>query len=62
MIDGSTFRVPFRGWYVEGSGVNMEKQGAVPDIEVPEEPEEYARGQDSQLAAAVRALLEKLGK
>lgn len=62
LIDGSTFRVPFRGWYVEGSGVNMEKQGAVPDIDVPEPPDEHARGGDSQLAAAVRALLERLGR
>ncbi len=60
LIDGSLFRVPFRGWYVQGSGINMERQGAVPDIVVPEPPGEEGSGADSQLARAVGALMERI--
>jgi len=59
LIDGSLFRMPFRGWYVQGSDINMERQGAVPDIIVPEPPGEEGSGADSQLARAVRELIEQ---
>ncbi|MBN2287752.1 MAG: PD40 domain-containing protein [Candidatus Glassbacteria bacterium] len=57
LIDGSVFRVPFRGWYVRGTDVNMERQGCVPDITVPEPPGEEGSGADSQLERAVQELL-----
>ncbi len=60
LIDGSIFRIPFRGWYVQGSDLNMERQGAVPDIIVAEPPGEEGSGADSQLARAVRELMEQL--
>ncbi len=60
LIDGSLFRVPFRGWYVQGRDINMERQGAVPDIVVPEPPGEEGSGADSQLARAVRELMEQV--
>jgi tricorn protease len=60
LIDGSLFRMPFRGWYVQGSDINMERQGAVPDIIVPEPLGEEGSGVDSQLARAVRELMEQV--
>ena len=57
LIDGSYLRIPFRGWYVSGSGIDMEKQGAVPDIIVPEPPGEEGSGRDSQLERAVHELM-----
>jgi len=57
LIDGSYFRVPFRGWYVKGTSINMERQGCIPDITVPEPPGEEGSGRDSQLERAVRELL-----
>ncbi|MBW7995080.1 MAG: peptidase S41 [Candidatus Glassbacteria bacterium] len=60
LIDGSVFRLPFRGWYVQGSDINMERQGAVPDIIVPEPPGEEGSGADIQLERAVRELLGRI--
>ncbi|MFC1614390.1 S41 family peptidase, partial [Gemmatimonadota bacterium] len=57
LIDGSIFRVPFRGWYVKGSGLNMEREGCTPDIIVPEPPGEEGSGHDSQLERAIEELL-----
>ena len=57
LIDGSVFRVPFRGWFVEGSGIDMEREGCVPDIIVDEPPGEEGSGRDSQLERAVLELL-----
>lgn len=60
LIDGSSFRVPFRGWYVKGSNVNMEHHGAVPDITVEDRPGDVAAHKDRQLEAAVQTLLKEL--
>jgi tricorn protease len=55
LIDGSTFRVPRVGvWTVQG--VNMEKKGVTPDVPVDQTPEAWAKGQDTQLAEAVKVL------
>ena len=67
LIDGTSVRLPFRGWFVvpsEGNGfeepVNMELHGAMPDLLVPQTPEAEARGDDEQLRAAVNDLLQRL--
>lgn len=61
LLDGGWVRLPFRGWYVAGSGTNMELNGARPDVVVPLPPEQdTAADRDAQLAAAVRTLLDGL--
>lgn len=57
LLDGALVRLPFRGWYVKDSGLNMENGPAVPDILVPDPPHARAEGSDPQLRAAVEALL-----
>ena len=60
LIDGSYVRLPFRGWYVSGSGLNMENGPAVPDIIIHNDPDVKAQDEDQQLKAAVEALLKDL--
>jgi len=60
LIDGSWFRIPFRGWYVEGSGLNMEGNGCVPDIIVEDQPGDVAKGIDRQLEKALEVILEEI--
>lgn len=52
LLDGSSVRMPFRGWYVVASGSDMELNGCLPDIASWNEPD----GEDAQLGAAVTAL------
>lgn len=52
LIDGSSFRLPRTGVYT-ARGVNMEKEGVVPDVAVDAQPEDLARGIDAQLKRAV---------
>ena len=52
LIDGSTFRIPRIGVYTN-KGVNMEKQGVMPDVAVEVTPDDWARGIDGQLLKAV---------
>ncbi|MCH8824851.1 MAG: PD40 domain-containing protein [Planctomycetes bacterium] len=61
LIDGSTVRLPFRGWHLM-DGTNMENHGAVPDIIVTQTPEAEAVDDDEQLRAAVVDLLMRLDK
>lgn len=56
LIDGTTIRMPFRGWYLP-DGTDMEHNGAIPDIPVDLGPPEESRGEDPQLEEAVRELL-----
>ena len=60
LIDGSWFRIPFRGWYIVGSGVNMELNGCVPDYIVWDQPGDVAKGIDRQLEKAVEVILSEL--
>ncbi len=60
LIDGSYFRIPFRGWYTIPNGVDMELHGAVPDVLVWDQPGDIARHKDRQLEAAVRTLLAEM--
>ena len=56
LIDGSFFRIPFRGWYTLPNGVDMELHGAVPDVLVWDQPGDVAAHKDRQLEAAVKTL------
>ena len=59
LIDGTSVRLPFRGWYVL-DGTDMENHGAVPDIIVPQTPESETNEEDAQLKTAVTDLLNRL--
>jgi tricorn protease len=55
LIDGTMFRVPRTGVFTL-KGVDMEKEGVVPDVEVEELPDQIAKGIDAQLDKAVDVL------
>ncbi|MEM7754351.1 MAG: S41 family peptidase [Planctomycetota bacterium] len=59
LIDGTTVRMPFRGWFLP-DGTDMEHNGAIPDVPVSLGPTEEAAGEDPQLEEAVRELLGRL--
>jgi tricorn protease len=59
LIDGTTVRRPFRGWYLP-DGTDMENNGAEPDVYVKQTPTDEASGQDPQLEAAVKDLLKTI--
>jgi tricorn protease len=55
LIDGSQFRIPQVGvWTVQG--INMEKEGVIPDVPVEQTPDAWAAGRDAQLTEAVKVL------
>jgi tricorn protease len=57
LLDGSSIRMPLRGWYVKATDKNEELGPAVPDI-IVENPLNYVTtGEDPQLKAAVEQLL-----
>jgi tricorn protease len=53
LVDGSTVRMPTRGWYLLGDGRDMELNGAMPDEALWNDP----MGGDRQLEAAVTRLI-----
>jgi tricorn protease len=55
LIDGSTFRVPRTGVFTV-KGVDMEKEGVQPDVDVEANPDQLAKDQDPQLEKAVEVL------
>jgi tricorn protease len=59
LLDGTTVRLPFRGWYL-ADGTDMENNGAIPDIIVPQTPEDESTATDTQLRVAVDDLLKRL--
>ena len=59
LVDGTTVRLPFRGWYTL-DGRDMENNGAMPDVRVPPSPVDESREFDAQLKAAVDDLLKRL--
>jgi tricorn protease len=60
-LDGGTVRLPGRGWFVAPTGVNMENNGAVPDVLVAQPPaEDRSADEDTQLRRAVEVLLADL--
>jgi tricorn protease len=59
VMDVGSIRTPGRGWFLPGTGEDMELNGAVPDIVVWPEPGDR---RDVQLEKAVEALLEDVAK
>jgi len=60
-LDGALVRLPFRGWYVAPSKMNMENNPAVPDVVVWQPPaEDRSKTEDTQLRKAVEVLLDNL--
>lgn len=59
LIDGTTVRIPFRGWFLP-DGTNMENHGATPEIIVVQTPEDESTGTDAQLKAAVEDLMKRV--
>ncbi len=59
LIDGTFVRLPFRGWYLP-DGTDMENNGAMPDILIPQTPQAESADNDEQLKAAVDDLLSRL--
>ena len=60
-LDGARVSLPGRGWFVAPTGVNMENNGAVPDVQVPQPPpEDRSSTEDSQLRRAVEVLLAEI--
>ena len=64
LVDGTFVRLPFRGWFLM-DGTDMENNGAMPDLVVPQTPTDEAAdqpwGNDRQLRAAVDELLSRTG-
>lgn len=60
LIDGSTIRMPFRGWYVKADDSNMDFVPAIPDIIVENAPDAKVTGNDAQLKRAVAELLKEV--
>ncbi len=61
LLDGTTVRMPTRGWYLL-DGKDMELNGAVPDIVVPQTPQDETANSDRQLRAAVDNLNQRIPK
>jgi tricorn protease len=55
LIDGSVFRTPHIGVHTI-KGINMEKEGVIPDVLIEPHPDQLARGIDVQLEKAVEVL------
>jgi len=58
VMDVGYLSLPVRGWFVLGTGEDMELSGAVPDYIVWNEPGEIPSGKDAQLDKAIEVLLE----
>ena len=56
LIDGSSMRMPTRGWYLVGDGADMELNGCLPEHALWNSPD----GPDDQLTLAVELLLEEV--
>ncbi len=62
LIDGSRIRMPFRGWYTLPHEVDMENNGAVPNVIVDRTPADEAADRYPQLDAAIEATRAKIRK
>jgi tricorn protease len=58
LVDGSSVRMPTRGWYLITTGEDMELNGCLPDVALWNAP----GGQDLQLQRAVQALADGVAK
>ena len=61
-MDVGILRRPFRGWYVRGTGEDMELNGCIPHEIVWPLPAEIPNGKDRQLETAVRVLSKQVRK
>lgn len=64
LIDGTTIRMPFRGWYLP-DGADLENNGAKPDIRVELTPADdiaAEAGNDPQLEAAAKEMLGRVAR
>ena len=59
LIDGTTVRLPFRGWFLS-DGTDMENNGAMPDVLTVQTPEDEGASMDRQLKDAVDDLLKRV--
>ena len=57
-----SLRLPFRGWFLAGTGEDMELGGCVPDHIVWPMPDDAARGIDRQLDKAIEVLSAEVEK
>ena len=62
IMDVGFLRLPFRGWFVVGSGEDMELNGAEPDVEIWPEPGEWPSGEDRQLDEAIDRLKQAVSR
>jgi tricorn protease len=62
LLDGSTVRLPTRGWFVKATDKNEELNGFVPDIIVDNDIDYVVKNEDAQLKAAVEELLKQMAK
>lgn len=56
IMDVGTLRLPFRGWYTLGTGLDMELNGATPDHIIWPQPGDPTSGTDRQLTKAIEVL------
>lgn len=62
VMDVGSIRQPFRGWFVAGTGEDMELNGAKPHHELWPLPGELPAGKDRQLEKAVQVLRQDVTK
>tara|TARA_B100001971_G_C18066780_1_gene470888 strand:- start:304 stop:894 length:591 start_codon:yes stop_codon:yes gene_type:complete len=62
IMDLGFLRMPFRGWYLMGSGEDMELHGAVPHHILWPKPGELPAGRDTQLRKAIAVLKKEVKK
>jgi tricorn protease len=62
LADGGTVNVPNYGMFTPKDGWIIEGHGVDPDIEVQNDPNEWAKGRDPQLDRAIQYLLDELKK
>jgi C-terminal processing protease CtpA/Prc/Tol biopolymer transport system component len=60
LIDGSTIRMPFRGWFVKADNTDMDFVPAIPNIIVENPPDAKITGNDLQLKRAVEELKKEI--
>ncbi len=58
LIDGTTVRLPFRGWFLP-DGTDMESHGAMPDVLTVQTPEDESANRDRQLEEAAADLMKR---
>lgn len=62
LVDGGSMQVPRYGNYREDVGWVVEGPGVAPDIEVDNDPNQWAKGVDMQLERAIKEMLDRIAK